>query len=640
MQPNEAVALILRGDGLFYSINNTHIRDRDTPPPLASRSHMAAETSLISALLPAITLLGFGASAALASKALKISPIVGYLIAGILLGPGVLNLIANGSTTHLLAELGVVLLLFDIGMHVSLRELKESWRDLTRLAPAHLLLTGLTFAGILYALEVSWPIALAVGLSLGLSSTAVVARILKEREQAGCPIGRTATHILIFQDIAAIFLMIFATSLGGQDHDSTGLASVVMEALGSETSLPLAATLGLSLVQTLIAFAVALLVGRFLITPIFRTLLNARNPEAFTAFSLLLVLSAACATMALGLTITLGAFLAGLAVSGTPFRHQVQLDIEPFRGLLLSFFFMSIGIGLDLAGLVAHFPVVIAGALLILVVKTSLGYFAARISGWSVPGAAHLSTLLAQGSEFTLVILSIGAIVSDLPTTIMSAIIAAVALSLAFAPFWADIGVRLSLRLAERRKTSSEGTDLTSLSGERPTLVIGMTPAGRLAIDALIDHNLPYIAMDHNADRFLAAISDGYQVSFGDTSNLKLFDAVGASHARAVVLGDPRYDVSARLTSAADRRPADLIRFAALQSPEDLARFEAIGIRAHLIVAEPKGLEMVIDMLGALGIDNELVAAWLTRQHDIHTIGEGTETQPEPTDPDAKEEAA
>ncbi len=601
---------------------------------------MAAETSLINALIPAITLLGFGASAALASKALKISPIVGYLIAGILLGPGVLNLIANGSTTHLLAELGVVLLLFDIGMHVSLRELKESWRDLTRLAPAHLLLTGLTFAAVLYALDVAWPIALAVGLSLGLSSTAVVARILKEREQAGCPIGRTATHVLIFQDIAAIFLMIFATSLGGQDHESTGLASVVMEAIGSETSLPLAATLGLSLVQTLIAFVVALLVGKFVITPVFRALLNARNTEAVTAFSLLLVLSAACATMALGLTITLGAFLAGLAVSGTPFRHQVQLDMEPFRGLLLSFFFMSIGIGLDLAGLVAHFPLVIAAALLILIVKTGLGYLAARISGWSVPGAAHLSTLLAQGSEFTLVILSIGAIVSDLPTTMMSAIIAAVALSLAFAPFWADIGVRLSLRLAERRKISTDGADLSTRTGDRPTLVIGMTSAGRLAIDALIDHDLPYIAIDHDADRFLAAISDGYQVSFGDTSNFKLFDAVGATHARAVVLGDPRYDVSVKFTSAVDRRPLDLMRFAALKSSEDVARFDAIGVKSHLIVAEPKGLEMVTDMLGTLGIDAEHVATWLTRQHDIHTIGEGSDTPQEPADSDTAEEAA
>lgn len=601
---------------------------------------MAAETSLVDALIPAITLLGFGASAALASKALKVSPIVGYLIAGILLGPGVLNLVANGSTTHLLAELGVVLLLFDIGMHVSLRELKESWRDLTRLAPAHLLLTGLSFAAILYAFDVSWPIALAVGLSLGLSSTAVVARILKEREQAGCPIGRTATHILIFQDIAAIFLMIFATSLGGQDHDSTGLASVVMDALGTETSLPLAATLGLSLVQTLVAFGVALLVGKYFITPVFRALSNARNAEAFTAFSLLLVLSAACATLALGLTITLGAFLAGLAVSGTPFRHQVQLDVAPFRGLLLSFFFMSIGIGLDLDGLLSNLPYVIAAALLILLVKTGLGYLAARLSGWSIPGAAHLSTLLAQGSEFSLVILSIGAIVSDLPSTIMSVVIAAVALSLAFAPFWADIGVRLSLRLAERRKTAVDDTNYASTSGERPTLVIGLTSAGRLAIDALIDHDLPYIAIDHDANRFLSAISDGYQVSFGDTSNLKLVEAVGASNARAIVLGDPRFDVSRAITNAASTRPADLVRFAALSEADDVSRFEALGVKAHQMVADPKGLEMVIDMLGTLGIDEDAIATWLTRQHDIHTIGEGAESAQETVDPDTANEAA
>jgi len=253
---------------------------------------MAAELTPVEALVPAITLLGFGAAAALASKAMRLSPIVGYLIAGILIGPGMLGLIEESSATHLLAELGVVFLLFDIGMHVSLRELNESRKDLLRLAPMHLFFNGLVSAVALAIIGVEWPIAIAIGLSLGLSSTAVVARILTEREQNSCPIGRSATHILIFQDIVAIFLMIFASSLGDTDVGAQGLAGVVSDYLLDGASVPLYAALGLSLVQTIIAFGAALLAGKYLINPVFRTLAATRNAEAFTAFTLLLVLAA------------------------------------------------------------------------------------------------------------------------------------------------------------------------------------------------------------------------------------------------------------------------------------------------------------------------------------------------------------
>jgi Kef-type K+ transport system membrane component KefB len=203
----------------------------------------------VDALVPAIPLLGFGAASALVTKAARLSPIVGYLIVGILIGKYGLDLIHESSATHLLAELGVVFLLFDIGMHVSMRELKECRRDLLGLAPAHLMLTGLMSAGALWMIGIAWPIALAVGLSLGLSSTAVVARILTEREQNSCPIGRAATHVLIFQDMVAIFLMIYATSLGGAETGASGLAGVISTHLLAGADLPLIGSLALSLVQ-------------------------------------------------------------------------------------------------------------------------------------------------------------------------------------------------------------------------------------------------------------------------------------------------------------------------------------------------------------------------------------------------------
>ena len=604
---------------------------------------MAAEMSpadAVGALVPAITLLGFGAAAALASRAFNLSPIVGYLLAGILIGPGMLDLIHESGATHLLAELGVVFLLFDIGMHVSLRELKESRGDLLGLAPMHLVLTGLLSAGALYMLGVSWPFAIAVGLSLGLSSTAVVARILTERGQNSCPIGRTATHVLIFQDIVAIFLMIFATSLGEGETGAAGLAGLVSDTLLNGGAVPLAASLGLALIQALIAFGAAMLFSRYLLNPVFRTLAATRNDEAFTAFTLLLVLAAACATAMIGLSLTLGAFLAGLAVSGTPFRHQVQTEMGPFRGLLLSFFFISVGLAIDLPALVRNLPLVVIAAFGILIVKSALGYVAARLNGWSIPGAMQLGTLLAQGSEFTLVILSLGAVTSNFPPALMSSLIAAIALSLALAPSWAILGGKLSRELARRKQVTMETS--SEPAGERPVLVIGMSPAGRLAVDALVDFNIPYIATDSDPDRFLAAVADGYNVSFGDASNMKLIDAVGGSNARAVVLGKARYAVSKEVTPSITRRFPDLIRLVAVESLHDLDRHLELNMRAHLVASEPKGIEMVADMLRILGIPDEDLAGWLSREADLFTIGDASDRQDRAEDRDDEivEEAA
>ena len=589
---------------------------------------MAAEMSpadAVGALVPAITLLGFGAAAAPVSRALNLSPIVGYLLAGILIGPGMLNLIHESGGTHLLAELGVVFLLFDIGMHVSLRELKESRSDLLGLAPMHLLLTGLISAGALYMLGISWPIAIAVGLSLGLSSTAVVARILTEREQNSCPIGRTATHVLIFQDIVAIFLMIFATSLGEEETGMAGLAGLVSDYMLNGNAVPLAATLLLAFAQALIAFGAAMLFSRYLLNPVFRTLAATRNDEAFTAFTLLLVLAAACATAVIGLSLTLGAFLAGLAVSGTPFRHQVQTEMGPFRGLLLSFFFISVGLSIDLPGLMRNLPLVVIAAFGILIVKTALGYIAARVNGWSVPGATQLGTLLAQGSEFTLVILSLASITANMPPALMGSLIAAIALSLALAPSWAMLGGKLSRELARRKQVTVETA--SEPVGERPVIVIGMTAAGRLAVDALADFDIPYIATDGDPDRFLSAVADGYNVSFGDASNVKLMDAVGGSNARAVVLGKARYEVSKEVTPGLTRRFPDLIRLVAVENIHDLDRYLELNVRAHLVASEPKGIEMVADMLRVLGVPDEDLADWLTREADLFTIGEASDRQ-------------
>ncbi|MDJ0920150.1 MAG: cation:proton antiporter [Henriciella sp.] len=562
--------------------------------------------SPVEALMPAMVLLGVGGASAVASKVLKLSPIVGYLAAGVLIGPHVFGVIEENATTHLLAELGVVFLLFDIGMHVSVREMRESGRDMIGLAPTHMVLAGVPFTIALGLFGLPWPAAIAIGISLALSSTAVVSRIIDERNLNSCPLGRSAIHVLIFQDIVAIFLLIFASSLGGDSGN-------------------LAITMGQAAIAAFVAFGAAILAGRYLMGPVLQLLISTRNQEAFTAATLFLVLAAAAATATMGLSLTLGAFLAGLAVSGTSFRHQIQTETGPFRGLLLSFFFMSVGLMLDVPALIANLPLVIFAAITILLFKTMSGMLAGLLNGWSKAGTTQLGFLLAQGSEFTLVVMAIIVAASDIVSPFAETIIVAgVALSLAAAPVWAGLGMRLSRLIAARRKDAPVDAPSSGATAT-PVVIFGMTDAGRLAADALTDNDIPFVAFDADPDRFMSAIADGYQVLFGDASNLKLVEAAGAAQARAIVIGAPRYEVSKAITPAVERNFPGTPRFVSVTNDEDEARFSALGMHAWLSVTEPHGIEMAADILQELGIDEDRISEWLKTQSERYHIEDRSE---------------
>jgi Kef-type K+ transport system membrane component KefB len=255
--------------------------------------------SEVEAILPAVKLLGVGIAAIMLARLLKTSPIVTFIAAGLLIGPFGLGVIEENGTTRLLAQLGVVFLLFDIGLGFSLKTVRESKGDLIGLAPVQMILctAGFGLAGWLAGMD--WLLALLIGAAAGISATAVVTQTLAERGIATCPLGRSATAVLVFQDIAGIFLLVIAVALsegGGGD---------------------LGAILGMSALKALLAVGAALLAGRFVIGPLFRLLSKTRNDEIFTAAALFLVLATAAATGALELSLTLGAFLGSGLIRAT-----------------------------------------------------------------------------------------------------------------------------------------------------------------------------------------------------------------------------------------------------------------------------------------------------------------------------------
>ena len=453
---------------------------------------------ILSALVPVILLLGLGVIAAVASRAVGLNPIVGYLVLGLALGGTGLRLVEDSATVATLAELGVVLLLFDIGLHFSLSRIREQARDIFGFGPVQVLAGTLGLGATALAFGLPPAAALLLGATLALSSTAVVAGLIAERHQQNCPVGLTATAILIFQDVAAIFLLIVGTALGGG------------EAMGP--------AMAIALLKAAAAFGTAALLARLVVRPLFDLIARTRNDEVFTAMALLVALSAGWATGAIGLSLTLGAFLGGRIIAETPYRPIVQSEVRPFRGLLLGFFFISVGASLDLSTLLGAWPAVIGTAALLVVVKVATNAAASLVFRWSVPGSTQLGFLLAQGSEFAFVILGLPAVRALIGEAESAIVIAAVALSLAAAPTLAEAGRSLAGRM-RRRSAGASDPELQPRGMEGPVFIAGMGRTGRALADALTEFGIGYGAIERDEARLREAVADGDAAAFGDLAD-------------------------------------------------------------------------------------------------------------------------
>lgn len=553
-------------------------------------------------LAPVIILLSVGILAIALMRRIGLSTIVGYLIAGMLIGPYSLGLIHESETTHLLAELGVVFLLFDIGLHFSLTSIWEARRDILGLGPLQIVLCGLAFGAIAMAMGLGPEYAVILGGAFALSSTAVVVQTLAERGQQSCPVGLTGTAVLIFQDIFAIFLLIFAASLesGGSTTDESGLAVTVF----------------LAVLKAVVAFVVAVVIGRYAVRPLFRFLATTKNEEVFTATALLVVLATAVATGGAGLSLTLGAFLGGMIISETPYRHVIQTEAKPFRNLLLGFFFITVGMSLDWSILVGHWAEILVFLFALITIKAVLVSAVARVFGWSMPGSVQLGFLLAQGSEFVFVIIAMPMVRETLGEGFVGVVITGIAASLVLTPTLATLGNRLA-RVLRRRIPDSVSTDapLSSVT-TAPLLVFGMGDVGRMVADALEAHDLPYDAIEMDHDRFLAASADGYPVAFGDPGDVRLMETLGFAEREVAVVTIVRYELAKALMPVMRDRYPNLTRFIAVDTDEDKVRFEAVGMWPVVNRSVPRGIDTAAVVLRAQRVDEAKIQAWMQRQQE------------------------
>lgn len=464
----------------------------------------------------AIIFLGATVIAVPLAKRFGLGSVVGYLAAGLAIGPYGLNAFGSAGNILPVAELGVVLLLFVIGLELDAARLWRMRRDILGLGAAQVMLTGAGLFALLWLAGMELAAALVAGLGLALSSTAFALQILQERGQLAAPYGQRAFAILLFQDIAIVPLLALVAILSPVT-DGSGGGSALTE-----------------IAVTLLAVVAVIVIGRYLISPVFLVLARTKAREVMLAAALLVALGSAGVMHMVGLSMALGAFLAGVLLAESSFRHTLEADIEPFRSLLMGLFFVAVGMSLDL-GLIGRLWYLVAIAVpVLMLVKGGLLWGLARAFGSSNADALRVAVTLPQGGEFAFVLFAAAVSRGVLPVETANLLTATVILSMLFTPLAC---LALDWLAARLKASGAAHPAVESFEAATPVvLIVGFGRFGRTVAQVLTSEGLEITAIDNHPDRLAYARQLGYRVYYGDATRADVLAAAGAVDAALVAL--------------------------------------------------------------------------------------------------------
>ncbi len=455
------------------------------------------------------------------AKALGLGSIIGYLAAGIAIGPWGLGLVSNVQDILHFAEFGVVLMLFLVGLELQPSRLWAMRRPIFGTGSAQVLGCAAVLFAAGWLAGLPWRIGLVAALGLALSSTAIALQVLAERNLMRTSSGRAGFSILLFQDVAAIpilaLLPLLGTAAGAGDDHSAG--EVLLEAL-----------------KIVGVIGAIVLGGRLLLRPLLRWIAKSRTPEIFTAASLLLVVGIAYLMVMVGLSMALGAFLAGVLLADSEYRSELEADIEPFKGLLLGLFFIAVGMSIDF-GVIMRSPWLMAGILLgFLALKAVVIYTLAKVAGVPYQERPVFTLLLAQGGEFAFVVFQAAAGAQVFSAETASLLIGAVALSMLISPLLLVLIDRALLRRYAQLKPAAPPAQEISEPQEAPVIIAGFGRYGQIVARVMLAQGIPTTVLDHSVEILEIARAFGYRVFYGDATRLDLLRIAGAEHARVLVV--------------------------------------------------------------------------------------------------------
>ncbi|MCE5361010.1 monovalent cation:proton antiporter-2 (CPA2) family protein [Candidatus Igneacidithiobacillus taiwanensis] len=514
-------------------------------------------------LLTIVVLLAAAVLLVALARTIRLPPIISYLMVGILLGPHALALVPDEERMRHLAEFGVVFLMFSIGLEFSLAQFMRMRRLVFGLGTAQVLLTAFAFLAVALLIPLPWRTGVTLGGILALSSTAMVVRALAERLETQSRHGRIAISILLFQDLAVIPLLILIPALAG-----------------STANLP--HDLAIASGKGAVAVLILLLLGRPLINPWFGWVAARKSNELFMLNLLLVTLALAWVTEAAGLSLALGAFIAGMLLAETAYRYQVEADIASFRDILLGLFFVTIGMMVNVPVLLAYLPWVLFVLLLIFVLKGVIVWAVCRFAGFETGVAIRSAIVLAQAGEFGFVLISLAAQKNLVPSNVLQPVLGAMLLSMLLAPLLVQHNGRIARFFAPGyKKQRQQNLDMVREQDLREQVIIcGYGRVGQSIARVLDDEGVPYLALDLDPTRVRQAQAAGESIFYGDAGRRDLLEAAGIAHARAIVITYGNSKQSIRVLAAAKELRPQIPAIVRAHDDSQMEALEAAGADA------------------------------------------------------------
>lgn len=538
-------------------------------------------------------------------KRLRISPVLGFLAAGVLLGPFGLGrfvaslpwlaavTVSKPDEIAQIAELGVVFLLFMIGLELSWERLRLMRRLVFGLGPLQVVACGGAIMLVAIAFGQSPAAAFCAGAALTLSSTAIVVPVLSEARRLHAEAGRAGFAVLLFQDLAVAPIMVTLGAIGtGGGFSAERLLSFAPAALG---------------------MAGLVLFGRLLLRPMMRSVVRARSQEMFMAACLLVVIGGGLIAAAAGLSMALGAFTAGLLLAETEYRHEVEVTIEPFKGLLLGLFFVSVGIRLDLTFLAAHPLRIVAVTAGLIAIKAAVTFAAARLMGLRARAAAECALALAPGGEFAFVILGVALDFGLIGRGAGQSLLIAVTLGMFAIPGLVALGARIGRDRPGPRADEAPPPDLPE--AER-VLVIGYGRVGRLVGEMLSRHDIAWVAVDRDPRSAEAGRRAGHAVFVGDAGRIELLRRLGLARARALVVTMDSPEGAEAVVAAARQSRPDLTIIARARDARHAHRLYELGASDVAPETIEASLQLSEAVLVDIGVPMGLVIASIHERRD------------------------
>lgn len=558
---------------------------------------------------------------------LKISPVLGFLAAGALLGPYGLGrfvpehpwidwlTFTNPEGTSRLAEFGVVFLLFTIGIELSWHRLRILRRQVFGFGTLQVVLCTLALSLFAFKVVDTVTAAAVIGIALALSSTAIVLPVLAEQKRINTIPGRTSFAALLFQDLAVAPILFTLAALDTRQPDATMLSFAT------------------ALFQAALALAVIVGLGRIILRPFFQMVSATKSPELFMAACLLVVMVTSLIAAVSGLSMALGAFLAGILLSETEYRRAVDTTIQPFKGLLLGVFFVSVGMSLDVVRFLEAPMTILAVATFLIAIKSVIIFWLARPFGLNASEAAETGLLLGPGGEFGLVILGVAMATGLVPTDVGQNLLLVTTLTMAAIPVFARLARRLGRRLETKQPIDPAIAVLPPPEEPGRVIIAGYGRVGQLVGDMLQRHRVPFLAIDMDPVRVADERKAGKPVYFGDGSHPHFLHACGIDQARALVITLDTQSAIEMVVAAARQERPDLTIVSRARDAKHAAQLYELGVDDAVPETIEASLQLSEAVLADIGVPMGLVIASIhERRDEFRAILKQTSKKPDRTE--------